>query len=89
MYIQGTRQYESHVKTFGHPLQFGYKDICHLEGAEKWDPEGLIRLYKSASAEYFVALATYHDNFGRCVPMYYRPSKAETSGLWNSSSWSL
>ena len=63
MYIQGTGQYESHVKTYGHPSQFGYKDICHLWKAEKWDPEALIKLYKSAGAQYFVALATHHDNF--------------------------
>ena len=63
MYIQGTGQYESHVKTYGHPSRFGYKDICHLWKAEKWDPEALIKLYKSAGAQYFVALATHHDNF--------------------------
>ncbi|MGD0470946.1 MAG: alpha-L-fucosidase [Terriglobales bacterium] len=63
MYIQGSAQYEYHVKTYGHPSQFGYKDICHLWKAEKWDPEALIKLYKRAGAEYLVALATHHDNF--------------------------
>ena len=29
MYIQGSPQYEYHVKHYGHPSQFGYKDICH------------------------------------------------------------
>jgi len=50
-------------RPYGHPSQFGYKDICHLWKAEKWDPEALIKLYKSAGAQYFVALATHHDNF--------------------------
>ena len=63
MYIQGQPQYEYHVKQYGHPSKFGYKDICHLWKAEKWDPEALIRLYKRAGAEYLVALATHHDNF--------------------------
>ena len=63
MYIQGQAQYEYHVKHYGHPSQFGYKDICHLWKAEKWDPESLIRLYRRAGAEYLVALATHHDNF--------------------------
>lgn len=63
MYIQGQPQYEYHVKTYGHPSQFGYKDICHLWKAEKWDPQNLINLYKRAGAEYLVALATHHDNF--------------------------
>jgi alpha-L-fucosidase len=44
MYIQGQAQYEWHVKHYGHPSQFGYKDICHLWKAEKWDPEALIKL---------------------------------------------
>jgi alpha-L-fucosidase len=63
MYIQGQHQYEYHVRTYGHPSQFGYKDICHLWKAEKWDPQALTKLYKRAGAEYLVALATHHDNF--------------------------
>ena len=38
MYIQGSAQYEHHVKNYGHPSQFGYKGICHLWTAESWDP---------------------------------------------------
>ncbi len=75
MYIQGTPQYEFHLKAYGHPSQFGYKDICHLWKAEKWDPEALIKLYKSAGAGYFVALATHHDNFD-CWNSKHQP--------WNS-----
>jgi alpha-L-fucosidase len=63
MYIQGSPHYEYHVKHYGHPSQFGYKDICHLWKAERWDPEALIKLYKRAGAEYICALATHHDNF--------------------------
>ena len=63
MYVQGSRQYQYHVKTYGHPSQFGSKDVCDLWKAERWDPEALIQLYKRAGAEYFVALATHHDNF--------------------------
>ncbi len=75
MYIQGTPQYEFHVKTYGHPSEFGYKDVCHLWKAERWNPEALIKLYKSAGAAYFVALATHHDNFD-CWNSKYQP--------WNS-----
>jgi alpha-L-fucosidase len=63
MYIQGMSQYQSHLETYGHPSKFGYKDICNLWKAEKWDPASLIKLYKSAGAQYFVALANHHDNF--------------------------
>ena len=72
MYIQGTPQYDYHVKAYGHPSRFGYKDICHLWKAERWDPEGLVKRYKRAGAEYLVALATHHDNFD-CWDSRYQP----------------
>ena len=72
MYIQGSRQYNYHVKTYGHPSQFGYKDICHLWRAENWSPEELIRLYAKTGAKYFVALANHHDNFD-CWDSKYQP----------------
>ena len=63
MYVQGSSQYNYHVKTYGHPSQFGYKDICHIWRAENWNPEELIRLYAKTGAKYFVAIANHHDNF--------------------------
>ena len=63
MYVQGSSQYNYHVKTYGHPSRFGYKDICNIWRAENWDPEELIRLYAKAGAKYFVALGNHHDNF--------------------------
>ncbi len=63
MYVQGSSQYDYHVKTYGHPSQFGYKDICHLWHAENWNPEELIRLYAKTGARYFVALGNHHGNF--------------------------
>src|SRR5438270_8696688 len=36
MYIQGTRQYEFHLKRYGHPSKFGYTDIFPLWKAERW-----------------------------------------------------
>ncbi len=27
MYMQGSRQYNYHVKTYGHPTKFGFKDV--------------------------------------------------------------
>ncbi len=54
--------YEFHVKTYGHPSKFGFKDIDNLWHAENWDPDKLMALYKAAGAHYFVALANHHDN---------------------------
>ena len=42
MYKQDSRYYQYHVEHYGHPSKFGYKDICNLWKAEKWDPEKLI-----------------------------------------------
>lgn len=63
MYIQGNEDYNFHLKTYGHPSKFGFKDVIHLWKAENWDPDKLMGLYKAAGAQYFVALANHHDNF--------------------------
>ena len=39
MYVQGHRQYEHHLATYGHPSEHGYKEIIALWKAEKWDLE--------------------------------------------------
>lgn len=63
MYIQGSPQYNYHVRHYGHPSEFGYKDICKLWKAERFDPQELMGLYYKAGARYFVAQAMHHDNF--------------------------
>ena len=62
MYVQGSKAYDYHVKTYGHPSKFGFMEIDNLWKAEKWDPERLIGLYKRAGAKYFFSMATHHDN---------------------------
>jgi alpha-L-fucosidase len=62
MYLEGSPAYQYHVKTYGHPSRFGYKDVVPLWKAEKWDPDRLMALYKKAGARYFTALALYCDN---------------------------
>ena len=63
MYIEDSDQYRYHVRHYGHPSKFGFKDICALWKAEKFDPEELMALYHRAGARYFVAQATHHDHF--------------------------
>jgi alpha-L-fucosidase len=63
LYRQGDRQYNSHLKAYGHPSVSGFKDVIHAWKAENWDPEKLVALYKDAGAKFFVALANHHDNF--------------------------
>jgi alpha-L-fucosidase len=42
MYVPGHPMYEHHLKNYGHPSEFGYKDIIPLWKAEKFDPEALM-----------------------------------------------
>ena len=63
MYEEGSPQYRYHLRQYGHPSQFGYKDVIALWKAERFDPEALMRLYVDAGARYFVAQAAHHDNF--------------------------
>lgn len=63
MYIEGTPQYEYHLRHYGHPSKFGYKDLCALWKAERFDPDALMERYVRAGARYFMAQCTHHDNF--------------------------
>lgn len=63
MYIQGTSQYEYHLKTFGHLSDYGYKDICHNWVIDRWNPDELMDLYSEMGARYFMAMGVHHDNF--------------------------
>lgn len=63
MYIEGHPQYEYHLKTYGHPSKFGYKDTIPLWKAEAFDPAALIRRYAAAGARYFVSMGVHCDNF--------------------------
>jgi alpha-L-fucosidase len=60
---KSSREYLYHVENYGHPSEFGYKNIIPLWKAEKWNPEELMKLYKKVGAKYFVSMATHHDNF--------------------------
>lgn len=62
MYHQGHRQYNHHIANYGHPSEFGFKDVINEWKAEKWDPEKLVALYKRAGAKYFFAMGNHHDN---------------------------
>jgi alpha-L-fucosidase len=75
MYMEGNRQYEYHLKHFGHPSEYGYKDIANNWKIDKWNPEELMNLYVEMGARYFMAMGVHHDNFD-CWDSKYQP--------WNS-----
>ena len=59
----GLKTYSYHCKNYGHPSEFGYKDLIPLFKAERWDPEALMKLYYKAGARYFMSMGQHHDNF--------------------------
>lgn len=63
MYQENSPVYKFHIKTYGHPSQFGYKDITNKWIIDKWDPEALMNLYVDMGARYFMAMGVHHDNF--------------------------
>ena len=75
MYLERDPDYAYHLKTFGHPSEYGYKDICHNWVIDKWKPEELMDLFVEMGARYFVAMGVHHDNFD-CWNSAYQP--------WNS-----
>lgn len=75
MYMEGNSQYEYHIEHFGHPSEYGYKDIIHNWVIDKWNPEELMDLYVDMGAKYFMAMGVHHDNYD-CYDSKYQP--------WNS-----
>lgn len=63
MYDEGSWQYKYHLEKYGHPSEFGFKDVINVWKADKWDPEKLMSLYKRVGAKYFFTLGNHHDNF--------------------------
>jgi alpha-L-fucosidase len=69
------RVYEYHVKNFGHPSTFGYKDFIPMWKAEKFDAMELAAFFKEIGAKYFGVMAVHHDNFDNYDSTYNK---------WNS-----
>jgi alpha-L-fucosidase len=63
MYMQGSRQNKYHLKHYGDPSRFGYKDLCPQWTLLNWEPDELIERYKKAGAKLFITLANHHDGF--------------------------
>jgi alpha-L-fucosidase len=63
MYLEGTPEFEHHVKTYGPHVRFGYKDfIPQLTGAN-FDADQWAQLFKEAGARFVVPVAEHHDGF--------------------------
>ena len=82
MYMQvhndswGRGAWEYHRATYGHQSQFGFKDICHLWKAEKFDTDATVLRMKNWGAHFVTTMGNHHDNFD-----LFRSSVHE----WNST----
>ncbi|MEK5415779.1 alpha-L-fucosidase [Paenibacillus sp. FSL L8-0708] len=63
MYIQGSREYEHHLATYGEHKTFGYKDFIPLFKAEHFNAEEWANLFKLSGAKYVMPVAEHHDGF--------------------------
>jgi alpha-L-fucosidase len=63
MYLQGSPEYEHHLKTWGPHDKFGYKDFVPIFKAEKFDPAHWADLFRRAGAKFVVPVAEHHDGF--------------------------
>lgn len=63
MYIQGTPEFEHHIKTYGAHKDFGYKDFIPMFTADKFDPDYWTETFVHAGAKYVVPVAEHHDGF--------------------------
>ncbi|QMV20307.1 glycoside hydrolase [Granulicella sp. 5B5] len=80
MYMEGSPQYEYHLKRFGPQSKVGYKDLIHLFTASEWDPEHLMDLYQKAGAKYFFSMGVHHDGYDMWDSKYQPRWNAVASG---------
>ncbi|MCI8350061.1 MAG: alpha-L-fucosidase [Oscillospiraceae bacterium] len=63
MYQKGSPQYEHHVKTYGDPARFGYKDFIPMLTGERFDPEEWAEIFAGAGAKFAGPVGEHHDGF--------------------------
>jgi len=61
--VWGSEAWSYHRETYGHQSEFGYKDICNLWKAEKFDANETIIQFKKWGARFVAIIANHHDNF--------------------------
>ncbi len=77
MYQTNTSVYKHHVKTYGDPSKFGYKDFIPMFKLEKFDPAEWAQLYKDAGAKFAGPVAEHHDGFSMWASSVNRWNAAE------------
>ena len=55
--------YLHHVKTYGDPAKFGYKELFPLFEAEEFDAKAWVDLFVKSGAKYVIPVAEHHDGY--------------------------
>jgi alpha-L-fucosidase len=63
MYREGNEQCEYHLKTYGGPAKFGYKDFIPQFTSEKFDSDEWAEVFKYSGAQYAGPVGEHHDGF--------------------------
>lgn len=63
MYLEDEKAAANHRKNFGHPSEFGYKDVLNQWRIPEFDPEKTMKLFHDAGFRYAVTMGVHHDNF--------------------------
>lgn len=63
LYKEDHVAYKNHLKRYGHPSEFGYKDVLNTWNPIKLNPEHLTKLYKKAGARFLMIQGVHHDNY--------------------------
>ncbi|MCS2894540.1 alpha-L-fucosidase [Parabacteroides faecis] len=63
MYQKDSKEYKHHIEKYGDHVKFGYKDFIPMFGAEKFNADEWVSLFKAAGAKYVVPVAEHHDGF--------------------------
>ena len=91
MYTESHQTYKHHVKQYGHPSKFGFKDFIPLWKAEKFDADRLVKVFRQAGAKYVVPVAAFHDNFDLWDSKHHKWNavnmgpKKDIIGLWREA----
>lgn len=63
LYDPGFEAYKNHLAAFGHPSEFGYKDVLNQWNPSQWDPAKLVQAYYDAGFRYALVVGVHHDNY--------------------------